>query len=197
MNCPKAMPSVSRRRIYSEANLSEFSHLERKDCELLLQEWQLERRQLQIENQRLAKSLDDAQKHIHILRKKKKKKSNDDGVVSVSSSAITAKAGSSHKLAAACGEITSLRKRLIFPRLFCLQVERKETAEVRAPVTSTAPVTTAFTSHDDAPIPVRKVPPTKLKRSRSIVKASRSSMRPNHSFDSTEASSRDPSLAEF
>jgi len=201
---PNSLPSSPRRRVFSEASIeSHWSLMGREDRELLLRDWQLERRQLQLENQRLTKLLDDAHKHIRLLRKQQ---SSDDGGLSVSSHAATVKAGSSHKLVEKTTPVTnSRRKRRMCLRLFCKEVERKQNKNHGVPVIDTPPSmdTTSCNAvcdaRDDKSTIISGGVPKSLSKKKSISKAAICLLRPDDSFE-TEASSRAPSderLAEF
>jgi hypothetical protein len=202
---PATASTVSRRRIHSEASISEtqLRLLKREDCEELIRGWQLERRQLQIENQRLEKELDDAHKHIQILRKKKKKKKRDDGVASVTSIATTAKAGTAHRLAGSSIE-TQERKRNVFSHLVCWKVQSRTVDEREEPRIETPSVldegalrlmtSTRNAAKKSAKVPV---PTSKLRRSQSFIKKTETSlMRPSRSCYFTDESCR-ASPAEF
>jgi hypothetical protein len=65
--------------------------LSEEEKNLLLRDWFLERRQLQMDNQRLTKHLDAAHKRIRILQQ------GSDGDATVTSQAVTVRAGSSVK----------------------------------------------------------------------------------------------------
>lgn len=199
--------SPLRRRIVSEANVSDFhSLLEKEEQELLLRDWQLERRQLQIENQRLTKLLGDAHKHIRIL---KKQQELDDGLVSVSSTAATVKAGSSSQHQKLLVEKRRSRSsspckrgqtRKLLPKLFRGHETQKEVQ--RDAVHTTTP--DDITSCDAVKCDVRGDKDTvivclSMLRARTLSKSLKHLLPgPDESFDSTAASSSGaPSMAEF
>lgn len=123
---PSPPPALfGRRRIVSDSNLERGARafLQDEDCELLLRDWQLERRQLQMENQRLTKLLDDAHKHIALLQQERKLyyNNNNDKVDSeCSSHAATVKAGSSHynKRPVSLSPSRRQKSHKMFPKLF-------------------------------------------------------------------------------
>lgn len=158
-----------------------------------------------MENQRLTKLLDDAHKHIHILRKNNKKQRQDDGIMSVSSSAPTVKAGSSHKITEETSPTaaTSPRRRRVFRKLFGREEGRRERSNevtvAEAPQADTTSCDAVCDERDDKNAIIVGVPPP-MSRMNNISKVAASLFRPVGSFDSTEATSRasaDPGLAEF
>jgi hypothetical protein len=185
----------------------------REDRELLLRDWQLERRQLQMENQRLTKLLDEAHKHIRILRKQRfdDDEEDDDGVMSVSSLDATIKAGSSHKLVVEKSlRSTSKRQRSfkIIAKIFARRDEGRDEAnsdDNDVPVIIVAPPPTDTTSCaavcDVQEKVILEMPKRKLRKTRSSSMVTKYlQILPDVSFDSTEATSRassEPRLAEF
>ena len=204
---PASIPSSSTcRRIASDTNLqSHWSLMDQEARELVLRDWQLERRQLQKENQRLTKMLDDANKQIRILQNKKQR-SNEE-VMSVTSDAATVKAGSSRKVVAeqSCRLISSSKRQRslrIIDKIFPCLDEGRDEVDIGVPVIEVPPAPVA--SCDARSKVFRGMSKSQMKKSWSSSMVTRYLQTfPDDSFDSigTEATtmraSSEPRLAEF
>lgn len=177
-----------RRRALSEArNLeSRFTHLEQQDRELLICDWVLERHQLQSENKKLARQLEDANSKISSLRKKLRQTSQHSNE-SVSSHDTTVKAGST-RLTRTKSQKQKMVSKL---RVCCKAVQEKSMLKDKMTRKQSGVESTSKLEGENKAIT------WETPRPESSLKASRyPRVQLSSSFDSTEASSR-ASLAEF
>lgn len=183
--------SSPRRRASSEARNREASDCslgsrQQEDRGLHLRDWAQERHQLQHENERLAEKLDAANKQIRFLRKKLPRES-DDG--SVSSHAVTVKAGSSRKLN------TKQKKQKFFSKLFGREDKNGKVVVKSKSSSRVEPRRSSNDDDDDSQMAVTWEAPSPRSH-RSSKRKMYPEIKLDRSFDSTEASSR-ASLAEF